>query len=209
MKNKKSAFSLIEVVLALAVIAIGILPIMSMYPSALKMAVKATTNEEWSRVSGTILDYVKSRGYSGLKDLTWNGTILDKEYGSSSVSGFNKIGTNYTNINFEKDFLGLTSSAIEPNLFFINTKGLRLEDYKFSVYMEQVQPMSAATGGTALYSKYNFANHTIVSSTTASGIIFGIIKVKEKSKAFDSSPGFDETNRDMKFVITPIENWGE
>ena len=63
MKNKKKGFSLIEVVMALAVISIGVLPILSMYPSALKMTVKATENEEWSRVTMSILDYVKSRGY--------------------------------------------------------------------------------------------------------------------------------------------------
>ena len=47
MKNKKKGFSLIEVVMALAVISVGVLPILSMYPSALKMTTKATTIEEW------------------------------------------------------------------------------------------------------------------------------------------------------------------
>ena len=100
MKNKKKGFSLIEVVMALAVISIGVLPILSMYPSALKMTVKATENEEWSRVTMSILDYVKSRGYDNLKsNLIWSSNAIDEEY------KFEKLGTNYTNINFEKYFL--------------------------------------------------------------------------------------------------------
>ena len=78
MKNKKKGFSLIEVVMALAVISIGVLPILSMYPSALKMTVKATENEEWSRVTMSILDYVKSKGYDGLKELSWTGSTIEK-----------------------------------------------------------------------------------------------------------------------------------
>ena len=72
MKNKKRGFSLIEVVMALAVISVGVLPILSMYPSALKMTVKATENEEWSRVTMSILDYVKSRGYKTLTSTTYS-----------------------------------------------------------------------------------------------------------------------------------------
>ena len=85
MKNKKKGFSLIEVVMALAVISIGVLPILSMYPSALKMTVKATENEEWSRVTMSILDYVKSRGYKTLTSTTysslWSGDVSEKTYG--------------------------------------------------------------------------------------------------------------------------------
>ena len=44
MKMKEIGFSLIEVVMALAILGIAILPILSMYPSALKMTTDATRN---------------------------------------------------------------------------------------------------------------------------------------------------------------------
>ncbi len=195
MKNKKKGFSLIEVVMALAVISIGVLPILSMYPSALKMTVKATENEEWSRVTMSILDYVKAKGYDGLKnDVTWNtsGSIktIEKSY------NFTKSVGNYTSSGFESDFFG------GSNLFFINTKGIKLDDYKFSIYMEDLQPRSAVTGGSPLYNTYDLANNRKVSSSTSSNIIYGIIKIRKSGESFS-----DERTRDMKFIITPIENW--
>ena len=197
MKNKKKGFSLIEVVVALAVISVGVLPILSMYPSALKMTTKATTNEEWSRVTMSILDYIKAKGYDGLKnDVVWNtsGSVKTIE----EIYNFTQSGNNYTSSNFESDFFGGT------NLFFINTKGIKLDDYKFKIYMENLQPKTAASG-TNLYNTYELSNNTIKSSTSSS-IIYGIIKIREKNA---SSTEWDkELNRDMKFIITPIENWG-
>ena len=62
--NKNKAFSLLEVLMAMAILSIAVLPIMSMYPNALKMSTRATELEEWSRTTETIVDYVKSRGYT-------------------------------------------------------------------------------------------------------------------------------------------------
>ena len=197
MKNKEKAFSLIEVVMALAILGIAILPILSMYPSALKMTTKATTNEEWSRVSMSIVDYVKSRGYNNIKTIMGGNPTLEKIYGSDTSSGFTYNLGAYTNSNFEADFL--SGSAV----FLINTKGIRLEDYKFSVYLTDVNPTS--------YSTYDLNNNRIVTSSTNSGIIYGIVKIREKTKPFnwDNVLGSDsdEKARDMKFIITPIEQW--
>lgn len=195
MKSKKKGFSLVEVVVALAVISIGVLPILSMYPSALKMTTKATTNEEWSRVTMSILDYIKAKGYTELKNMTWNTSGTSKTIERSY--DFTKSGTNYTSSGFESDFFGGT------NLFFINTKGIKLEDYKFSIYMEEIQPKSGS-GGNSIYNTYELSNNSIVSSSNSSTIIYGIIKIRKKTDSFDSS----ELQRDMKFIITPIENWG-
>ncbi len=200
MKNKKKGFSLIEVVMALAVISIGVLPILSMYPSALKMTVKATENEEWSRVTMSILDYVKSRGYKTLTSTTysslWSGDVSEKTYGP-----FIKNGTKYTESSFESDFLK------SSNLFFVNTKGINLVDYKFSIYMEKVQPQTTSGGSIEVYGEYDLVNNKIVSTTTSSSIIYGIIKIREKNAT--SAQWNEERTRDVKFIITPIENWGD
>lgn len=197
MKNKEKAFSLIEVVMALAILGIAILPILSMYPSALKMTTKATTNEEWSRVSMSIVDYVKSRGYDNIKGIMGsNPTTLEKTYVNYSGAGFTYNSGAYTNTQFENEFL--SDSAV----FLINTKGIRLEDYKFSVYLEYAQ---------SSYGSYDLINNKIVSNSTSSGIIYGIVKIREKNKPFDwdgtVGSDSDEKARDMKFIITPIEQW--
>lgn len=193
MKSKKSAFSLIEVVMALAILGIAILPILSMYPSALKMTTKATTNEEWSRVSISIVDFIKSRGYNNIK-IFMNGNIeYEKKYGDNVNSGFWIETGSYTNTDFKSDF-GL-------NAFAINTKGIKLDDYKFSVYLEDKKPLTTV-GGIELYKNLDLKNNRIVSSSTSSGIIFGIVKIRKKDESFDT-----ELTRDMKFILTPIENW--
>ena len=100
------------------------------------------------------------------------------------------------NNKFEDDFFGGT------NLFFINTKGMKLDDYKFSIYMEDLQPTTTSGGSVEVYGNYDLENNKIVTvSSTSSSIVFGIIKIRETNN-FD-----DERTRDMKFIITPIENW--
>jgi prepilin-type N-terminal cleavage/methylation domain-containing protein len=198
MKSNKRGFSLIEVVMALAIISVGVLPILSMYPSALKMTTKATTNEEWSRVTMSILDYVKSRGYDGLTAMSWttgSTKTIEKSY------NFVKSGESYTSESnaFETDF------GIGSNLFVINTKGINLENYKFSIYMENLQPKTNL-GGSNLYDTYELSNDSIKSSTSSS-IIYGIIKIREKNAT--QAEWDEEKTRDMKFIITPIEKWGD
>lgn len=196
MKNKK-AFTLVEVMVALAIITVGVLPIMSMYPSALKMSAQATTNEEWSRVTASIVDYIKAKEYDGLKALTWSNSGTTKFF--DGKYNFEKVGSNFTSNNFKTAFF---SGA---NVFFINTKGIKLDDYQFSIYMEQIQP-KAADGASTLYNKYQLKNNSIVSASTTSSIIYGIIKIREKNAP--ASEWDKELQKDMKFIITPIENWG-
>lgn len=182
MKKKEIGFSLIEVVMALAILGIAILPILSMYPSALKMTTDATRNEEWSRVSMTIVDYVKSRGYDNVKGMITS-SAFDVEY------NFEFDGTAYTQDTFASNL------GIPTNAFVINTKGIKLDDYKFNVYMEAL-PVS--------YGALDLAKNQIVTNSTNSSIIYGIVKIRKKTE-----PNFNgETIRDAKFIITPIEKLG-
>lgn len=185
MKKKEIGFSLIEVVMALAILGIAILPILSMYPSALKMTTDATRNEEWSRVSMTVVDYVKSRGYDNVKAMITS-SAFNGEY------AFELDGTSYKQDTFASN-IGITSSA-----FVINTKGIKLEDYKFNVYIEAL-PVS--------YGALDLTKNQIVTSSAISEnskIIYGIVKIRKKTETnFDG-----ETIRDAKFIITPIEKLG-
>lgn len=185
MKNKEKAFSLIEVLVALAVLGIAILPILSMYPNALKMTVKATTNEEWSRVSMTIVDYVKSQGYHNLDTNVFGPSTTEQ---SLRYSEFSLTNGTYTNQSFENEFLG------GARVFSVNSKGINLENYKFEINLTKV-------GG--IYNNLDLTNGSIVNNSSNSAIIYGIVKIREKGQDFDAT----ELQRDMKFIVTPIEEW--
>lgn len=189
MKKKEIGFSLIEVVMALAILGIAILPILSMYPSALKMTTDATRNEEWSRVSMTIVDYVKSRGYEGI-DTIMAGDSKEFIYATNTDRFEYKDGA-YTSKKFQDDFLE------GKEIFVINTKGIKLEDYKFTVYLEKVKEP---------YEKLDLRKNQMLTSSaisTNSSIIYGIVKIRKNGESFDG-----ETIRDAKFIITPIEKLG-
>lgn len=184
MKKKEIGFSLIEVVMALAILGIAILPILSMYPSALKMTTDATRNEEWSRVSMTIVDYVKSRGYDNVKGKLNSSSVFEGTY------TFTYDAT--TNSYKENDFAN--AMGISTDAFVINTKGIKLNDYQFRVYIEAL-PVS--------YGALDLTKNQVVTNSTNSSIIYGIVKIRKTGEIFT-----DETIRDAKFIITPIEKLG-
>lgn len=184
MKKKEIGFSLIEVVMALAILGIAILPILSMYPSALKMTTDATRNEEWSRVSMTIVDYVKSRGYDNVKANISSFNSPTSPY----VFAYESSTNSYKSDEFASD-IGITSSA-----FIVNTKGIKLDNYKFVVNIESLS---------VSYGALDLRKNQIVTNSTNSSIIYGIVKIRKNGESFDG-----ETIRDAKFIITPIEKWG-
>ena len=105
---------------------------------------------------------------------------------------FELNGTSYKQDTFASN-IGITSSA-----FVINTKGIKLDDYKFNVYMEALP---------ASYAALDLSKNQIVTSSAISEnskIIYGIVKIRKKTEtSFDG-----ETIRDAKFIITPIEKLG-
>lgn len=202
--KKKEAFTLLEVVFAIAILAIAILPIMSMYPNALKISMKANNAEELSRTSITILDFIKSRGYTDISDKLTTTSSIVYNYGDTSTSAFIKLSDNsYTNYGFEQNFLG--GNGISSNLFFINTKGVNLANKKFMVNIQKVSPVDGT--GNLIYGKYDLENFrlTTTSTTSTNQIIYGIIKMRDLNEDYTSKEG----NRDMKFLITPMEEWGD
>lgn len=202
--KKKEAFTLLEVVFAIAILAIAILPIMSMYPNALKISMKANNAEELSRTSITILDFIKSRGYTDISNKLTTTSTIDYNYGDNTTSAFIKSSDNsYTNYSFEQNFLG--GNGTSSNLFFINTKGVNLTNKKFMVNIQKISPKNPS--GEAIYGTYDLENYRITTGSTISGnqIIYGIIKMRDLNEDYTSKEG----NRDMKFLITPMEEWGE
>lgn len=181
---KRKAFTLIEVLVAMAVLSIAILPIISMYPSALKVSQKATELEEWSRTTQTIVDYIKSRGYNNLS------TSLGGEY---EFSG--SINTGYESNAFGTALFG----ASKKGLFVINTKGMKLDDYKFKVAISEMKPVVEGNS----YEVLDLNDYKYVSGGgQGQNFYYGVVKVRKKTDSFNNND-----NRDINFVVTPIDNW--
>ncbi len=131
MKKGKKGYSLIEVLAALAIISIAILPIMSMYPAIFKQNKSASEIEEASRISSTIVDYIKSRGYEDLN----NNRITQSFVGATSGAalGYNiyeleAVGDSFRVPKHKMDQdLGFTTNAA-VGVIFLNSKGLNLRN---------------------------------------------------------------------------------
>lgn len=187
----KKGYSILEVMLAFAILSIAIIPIISMYPSIFKTNFKAAAIEETSRLCLTVVDYIKARGYN---NLTTGGAILStdsiqKEY---TYDGTNWI--NSTSNTFENDF------GYEDNLFILNTKGLNINDIKITISMTFADTYllnsDKATTNTTFDSPFTTEGGLLFPSNT---FIMGKVKVEVE--------GSNKSSSEVLFIITPIENW--
>ncbi|BDU49577.1 type IV pilus modification PilV family protein [Haliovirga abyssi] len=121
MKRSKG-FSLIEVLAAFAILSIAILPIMSMYPTVLKMDRKSRGHEEGARLAFTIVDYIKSKGYANLMQTTITSTAIKNFITGKKYTDLVKTSgqSYYSSASFCDDF------NIASNLFILNSKSLDL-----------------------------------------------------------------------------------
>jgi len=134
---KEKGYSLVEILMAFAILAIAILPIMSMYPTVFKMNQGATEIEEVSRIALTVVDYVKAKGYdnllhvgNGTKEITFDIPVdsqIEKTYSLTSGGG------GYTSSAFETDF------NYKTGLFVLNSKGLSLSNIKVTVLLSKAK----------------------------------------------------------------------
>jgi prepilin-type N-terminal cleavage/methylation domain-containing protein len=201
-RKKKKGFTLIEVLLAMAILAISVLPILSMYPSALRMSTRATELEEWSRVTQTIVDYIKSRGYDAWEDTTSVPKISDI---SDIVFVFKSDGSSYQIVKESDNSKKIDNYlfALGKELLYINTKGMPLNNYKLKIEMKEVEPSTLDSsysninidGGTEQYT-YDFEGKS------GKNFIHGIVKIRPKDGDFNTAD-----SRDLNFIITPIDNW--
>lgn len=166
MKKGKSGYSLIEVLAALAIISIAILPIMSMYPAIFKQNKSASEMEEASRVALTIVDYIKARGYTNLNAApklelsTTNG--FSKVYGLEGATGDINGGSFQIKKNELDTDLGFTSGVI-----FLNSKGLNFRN-------DEVQIAVTMTRTNVNLTNEDFYRDPASAATTTTAIMYGV-----------------------------------
>lgn len=132
MKKGEKGYSLIEVLAAFAIISIAILPIMSMYPAIFKQNKSASEIEEASRISLTIIDYIKAVGYTELSKERIGKTYVPITSGNRTgykVYPLTKSGDSFmiTSNQLDKD-LGYIGGAATQGVIFLNSKGLNLKN---------------------------------------------------------------------------------
>ncbi|TDT69793.1 prepilin-type N-terminal cleavage/methylation domain-containing protein [Hypnocyclicus thermotrophus] len=206
--KRREGYSLLEVIIALAIFSIAIFPILSVYPSIFKMSEKADQNEEVSRLAFTMIDYVKSRGYNNLKIIvdnnggTYSGKYVFKKDSlestayiiDTSVSGYQ---------NFESDFnLTTTASGID-HLFILSSKSVDLS--KTVIYLRLDKKGVGLEGGNKYYNPL-----TDKEEDTYPGYdeyIYGSVIIGTGDANSNNITG-KEKEYFLTFVVSPIENWG-
>lgn len=200
MKKQKKGYSLVEVLAAFAIISIAILPIMSMYPAIFKTNTSASQIEEASRITLTIVDFIKAKGYKRLMGVATNLNVENGNGKIVDVAGSNPSGITYKFKNVSGGFItlkGSTEYALDKDLNFtssaitnindafvvLNSKGLNLRDCTLKIIMKQ-ENVSLITSEGALMSTtvINPKTGNGISSTTgsATSVMYGSVTNPEK-----------------------------
>ena len=228
---KKRGYSVIEVLIAMAIFLFGIFPIIGFTFTSLRGERIAGSKEEAARLTTTIVDYIKSRGYDKVKTMTGSG--FEQTY--KLVLTDDKTAFRTENYDFEKDFYGISSPTSTDNIFILNSRGLRMDDNKaqFTVYMtlsdvelmrlkkdstgdddpatgweeedKYENPITGKDGDNVLFGSggINTDETNGSDSLTRDKFIFGKV-------VFDytqNTDGVFDKDVEMQFVISPIEEW--
>lgn len=188
MKERKKGYSLIEALVALGILLLGIVPVVTVATQAILFHHRASEAEEAARISQTMIDYIKSRGYNELN-------VLPKtEYRLKLMS--NGAFTIDTSLNdFGKDIVIKEEDRISNDLILLNSKGVNLNQVSFYVVMDKVK------GNLMDYNKNSDSYRDPITGTTTSSVyskdlIYGKIIFE-----------YGKNKMETTFIITPIENW--
>lgn len=187
--KKKIGYSLIEALVALGILLLGIVPVVTVATQAILFHHRASETEEAARVSQTMIDYIKSRGYDNLGDFT---TI--------NPYTLTPTGSAFTVNQFATDF------DIPLEMILLNSKGINLNDVSFYIDIK-------TTKGDLKDSNKNDDSYTDPitgeedkSNVYREDLIYGKF-IFGYGKAEDSNLTKRKKEMETKFIVTPIENW--
>ena len=188
--RKKVGYSLIEALVALGILLLGIVPIVTVGAKAILFHHRASESEEAARVSQTMIDYIKSRGYDNLGDFT-----------TTTPYTLTSTGSAFTIDQFADDF------GIPSELVILNSKGINLNQVSLYVDIKTIKgDLKDYNGNDDTYTE------PITGSTTGDvykeDIIYGkfIFGFGNTTTDVDKKTG-RETELESTFIMTPIENW--
>ncbi len=224
---KKNGSTFLEVVIGITIFIIAIIPIAYLTLASLNNLRRSSEIEEQARITTTVINYIKSRGYTNLLISPLSSESFYGRYYLSYdsiedsyvvVDETTKDITSTSGKDFESDFYSInynTSSASPDALFLINNLGINLEGATIEVALKRnnISIMEESTPDT--YTLSNFINPTTGSTSSifsGSGglisdqIIYGLVTLNYSSLDSFSSEEQIKTYEQI-FVITPLENF--
>lgn len=224
MKKKGSTF--LEIVVAITIFLIAILPVAYLTLNSLRALKRSSEIEEGARIATTVINYIKSRGYTSITSGPLTGSTFTGSYYLSydDVEGAYVVVDDSTgNIistsgeDFETDFYGTnynTTSTSPDALFFIESLGVDLEGASIDVVMERSDlQLAEFDSASSSYQPLSYTNSISTSSSSviigAGGlmddpIVYGLVSVTYTSRA---NPDLESKTYEQTFVVTPLENF--
>ncbi len=230
---KKKGTTFIEIVVAITIFLIAIIPVLYLTLNSLRGLKKASEVEDRAKVVTTVVNYIKSRGYSVLLDgvsaspktsnITWD---ADDIFSATYKLAYDNAESAYVVVkddgtipgandeSFEYHFFGQnfnTGTTSPDALFLINSLGVELEGAELNVAMKQsdLYLQSGGSDDTAYINPLtSTSNSGVIIGTNgliSDKLIFGKVSLTytTKSDPTDTSSKSYEQN----FVIVPLENF--
>ncbi|OQY42076.1 MAG: hypothetical protein B6227_03250 [Fusobacteriia bacterium 4572_74] len=187
--KKKIGYSLIEALVALGILLFGIVPVVTLGAKAILFHHRASETEEAARISQTMIDYIKSRGYDNLGSFT-----------TSSPYTLTPTGSAFTINQFATDF------GIPVEMVLFNSKGINLNDVSFYLNIKTTKGnLKDYNSNTDSYTD-PITGEEDKSSVYSKDLIYGQF-IFGYGKKEDSNLTKRKTEMKTTFIITPIENW--
>jgi hypothetical protein len=209
--SKKKGTVILEVLVAIVIFLVGILPIIGFTVKTLGQNRRTTEIEEDARVVTSVIDYIKSMGYVYVSDYVLSGvTSLDKEYSLTyeDAEASYVVDTVKSSPGFETDFWGKIyneKSNEADALFLLESRGLDLEGAKLSIVINKsdlvMEEDSYKNPVTNVTTKNILGDGGLIEDK----ILYGRVVLEYISKK-DNNGTVKEYGQN--FVLTPVENWG-
>ena len=198
-KSKKTGHSLIEALVALGILLLGIVPVITLATQALLFHYRASETEEAARISQTMIDYIKSRGYDDLS------VISGEKYSLTSTTG--GAFTMDTTVNdFGKDIVLDENDRISNDLILLNSKGINLNDVNFYLVMDRVKGELQNSSGVSDSYIDPVTGVSTGGDAYKEDLIYGKFTFGYGKDGQTTDTG-RKTEMETIFIITPIENW--
>lgn len=180
-KKKKRGNSLIEALVALGILLVGIVPVVTVATQAILFHHRASEAEEAARISQTMIDYIKSRGYNQLESVTTTNPYI-----------FTPTGSAFTINQFAIDF------HIDPDMVLFNSKGINLNDVSFYIDIKTTKGDLKKQDRIAndVYKEYPITGEINRNDVYRKDLIYGKVIFE-----------YGKNEMETTFIMTPIENW--
>lgn len=230
---KKKGTTFIEIVVAITIFLIAIIPVIYLTLNSLRGLKKASEIEERAKIVTTVINYVKSRGYSALlegataspktSNITWD---ADDIFSATYKMGYDDVETAYVVVkndgtlpgtnddSFEYHFFGenFNTATTSPDaLFLINSLGVELEGSEITISMKQsdLYLQSAGSDDTAYINPLTATSTSGIiigdSGLISDKLIFGRVSLTYTTKSDPTDTSLK--SYDQNFVIVPMENF--